>query len=96
MTVNTNVPQLPKGINIGNKPKDIEYSKRARNNWVDVIETVMLIDATKTVQVDITGFSRSKTIYIKWAIKNQGKKMKLQHELRFGIKNDTLHIWVNK
>jgi hypothetical protein len=77
------------------KPQNVEFFN-GRNKWMPVIETLTIIDATKSIEYDVNGFSKSKVSSIKTAIRNSAKKLKFNVPIRFAIKNNTLFIWANK
>ena len=90
-----NIVALPEGISVGNKPEGIEDAG-INGKWLDVINTLKVIDSTKCVQIDITAKSKNQIQSIKSSIKHCAKNVKFNHRIRYAVKSDVLYVWVNK
>ena len=66
------LPALDVGISIGSKPENIESLAEMRyqnNRWINIVESLGLIDSTKCIQIDSEGKKKNTITYYKAAIK---------------------------
>ena len=88
--------ELPTGVMIGDKPKDLELTSiRSASRWKPIIDNLKNLDSTKTIQMSVNGASKSKIQGIKTSLKRFAKIINFNQRIKFAVKDDILHIWSN-
>jgi len=90
------IPQLPSGVRVTDKRKDLELLVRSSTKYVPIIEALKVIDATKNVEWDTTGMSKNQVSAIKMGIKKTGAILGFKHKIRFAADNGVLYIFCNR
>ena len=90
------IPELPQGVKITDKPSDVEFLQRCRSKWVPIIETLKIIDSTKSIEWDTTNINKKQINGIKVGIRQTAKKMNFKPKIKFCEKGNTLYIWSNR
>lgn len=92
------IPQLPTGVHISDRPSDLEFLVRGNAKWMTVIESLKVIDATKCVQIDISGVEshKGKLNGMKSGIKHTAKLMGFKPKVKFAVKGTLLYVWANR
>jgi len=98
MAVKNLVPELPSGVRIGEKPSDLEICCiRNADRWKCIIDTLKVMESTKTIQIDITPeLTKSKIQSMRSSLKLYASKTGFKPKIKFAVKDNTLHIWCNK
>lgn len=96
MVVKNVAPELPYGVKVGDKPENIELDTRCSTKYKSVIDTLKIIDSSKTVQMDVKNFPKGKIQGIKQAIRKNARIFGFKSILKFAVKDEILHIWSNR
>lgn len=97
MSLKNVVPPLPNGVRVSDKPADLEITCiRNAERWKPIIDTLKVIDATKCVEIDVNGLTKSKIQGMKTSLCRFAKISSYKPRLRFAVKNNTLYIWSNR
>jgi len=93
--VKKTLPPLPEGIRLGERPVGIDFMVRGNERWVTVINYLKELHATATIQIDVTGCTKSKVNGMKSGIKHAGDKLGFKNKIKFATQGSILHVWTN-
>ena len=97
MVMGNALPIMPERFKIQQRPASVE----SKSQYATVVETLKVIDATKCIEVDVSGEKRNQIITLQQGIRNCAKKMNFPYKIKYCTKDlgnglATLYIWSNK
>ena len=89
------VPELPQGIRVADKPIGIEFMQKGNERWILAIQALEALPATKCLEIDTVGMSKSQIASMKTAFKRAGVRLGHKSPIKFAIKGNILYSWSN-
>lgn len=89
------VPELPQGIRVADKPVGIEFMQKGNERWILAMQALEALPATKCLEIDIAGMSKSQIISMRTALRRAGVKLGHKSPIKFALKGTILYSWSN-
>lgn len=89
--------ELPKGVEVGERPENIELFARGGQKWIPIIEKLQTLKATESLRYDLSSSPDLKkaTSSIRSGLKLTAEKMGVKGKLRFALIGIILHVWIS-
>ena len=90
------LPELPFGTVVADKPANIEMQCRGRRKYANIIDTLKLIDRTKSVQMEVKTMNKAQIANIVTGVRVTARIMKFDYPIKYCCIDGILHIWSNR